>query len=126
MQTRSICAAICAPTPPPTPSPSRPKLSALIALYLSYLTLLLNILWWFKIEYNFIVPYRYCTSSLSNWYHIHPYRSSILLSLILASCTALTSTTTQHIYSLTPYFYLSYDHIYFTALYVHHSYSILS
>ena len=45
----------------------------------SYLTLLLNILWWFKIEYNFIVPYRYCTSSLSNWYHIHPYRSSILL-----------------------------------------------
>ena len=25
------------------------------------------------------IPYRYCTSSLSNWYHIHPYRSSILL-----------------------------------------------
>ena len=46
----------------------------------------------------------------------------LALSLILASCTALTSTTTQHIYSLTPYFYLSYDHIYFTALYVHHSY----
>ena len=28
----------------------------------------------------------------------------LALSLILASCTALTSTTTQHIYSLTPYF----------------------
>lgn len=43
------------------------------------------------------------------------------LSLILASCTALTSTTTQHIYSLTPYFYLSYDHTNHTTLYVHHT-----
>ena len=34
--------------------------------------------------------------------------TNLALSLILASCTALTSTTTQHIY--------------FTALYVHHSY----
>ena len=46
----------------------------------------------------------------------------LALSLILASCTVLTAITTQHIYSLTPYFYLSYDYIYFRALYVHHSY----
>ena len=43
------------------------------------------------------------------------------LSLILASCTALTSTTTQHIYSLTPYFYLSYDHTKHSFIYVHHT-----
>ena len=35
--------------------------------------------------------------------------------------TLYTSTTTQHIYSLTPYFYLSYDHTKHSFLYVHHT-----
>lgn len=46
----------------------------------------------------------------------------LALSLALAGCAVLTSITAQHIYSLTPYFYLSYDYVSFAALYVHHSY----
>mmetsp|Transcript_6945 Transcript_6945/g.14901 ORF Transcript_6945/g.14901 Transcript_6945/m.14901 type:complete len:662 (-) Transcript_6945:7-1992(-) len=43
------------------------------------------------------------------------------LSLALAGCAVLTSITAQHIYSLTPYFYLSYDYVTSSLLYVHHT-----
>ena len=59
----------------------------------------------------------YTTTKLQSIKSLH-----LSLSLILASCTVLASITSQHIYSLTPYFYLSYDHIAHAALYVHHSY----
>lgn len=43
------------------------------------------------------------------------------LSLALGGVSVITSVVAQHIYSLTPYLYLSYDYIIFVALYVHHS-----
>jgi len=43
------------------------------------------------------------------------------LSLALAGVSVITSVVAQHIYSLTPYPYLSYDYVTFVALYVHHS-----
>ena len=46
--------------------------------------------------------------------HIH-------LALALGGCGVTTSVVGQHIYSLTPYLYLSYDYIRTVALYVHHS-----
>mmetsp|Transcript_32151 Transcript_32151/g.72948 ORF Transcript_32151/g.72948 Transcript_32151/m.72948 type:complete len:724 (-) Transcript_32151:8-2179(-) len=43
------------------------------------------------------------------------------LSLALAGLSVITSVVAQHIYSLAPYPYLSYDSVTFVALYVHHS-----
>jgi len=43
------------------------------------------------------------------------------LSLALAGVSVITSVVGQHIYSLTPYPYLSFDYVTFVALYVHHS-----
>jgi photosystem I P700 chlorophyll a apoprotein A2 len=43
------------------------------------------------------------------------------LSLALAGLSVITSVVAQHIYSLAPYPYLSYDSVIFVALYVHHS-----
>jgi len=45
----------------------------------------------------------------------------LALALALASCAVITSLVAQHIYSLTPYFYLSYDYVTSVTLYVHHS-----
>jgi photosystem I P700 chlorophyll a apoprotein A2 len=45
----------------------------------------------------------------------------VQLSLALAGLSVITSVTAQHIYSLAPYPYLSYDSVTFVALYVHHS-----
>ena len=45
----------------------------------------------------------------------------IQLSLALAGISVITSLVAQHIYSLTPYLYLSYDYMILVALYVHHS-----
>jgi photosystem I P700 chlorophyll a apoprotein A2 len=43
------------------------------------------------------------------------------LSLALAGLSVITSVVAQHVYSLAPYPYLSYDSVTFVALYVHHS-----
>lgn len=43
------------------------------------------------------------------------------LAFALAGCGVITSVVPQHIYSLRPYLYLSYDSIRTLALYVHHS-----
>ena len=48
-----------------------------------------------------------------------------LLVKILTGIAVVTSVLAQHIYSLTPYFYLSYDYIRTVALYVHHSWIAL-
>jgi photosystem I P700 chlorophyll a apoprotein A2 len=45
----------------------------------------------------------------------------VKLALALAGCGVITSVVGQHIYSLTPYFYLSYDYVTTVALYLHHS-----
>jgi photosystem I P700 chlorophyll a apoprotein A2 len=45
----------------------------------------------------------------------------LALALALGSCAVITSLVAQHIYSLTPYFYLSYDYVTSVTLYVHHS-----
>jgi len=43
------------------------------------------------------------------------------LAISCAACGLVTAMVSQHIYSLTPYFYLSYDYVTTVALYVHHS-----
>jgi hypothetical protein len=46
---------------------------------------------------------------------------ALSLSLALAALSVVTSQSAQHIYSLTPYSYLSYDFVTTATLYVHHS-----
>jgi len=54
---------------------------------------------------------------------VHGKYSSLHLKLAQACAASglVTAVVSQHVYSLTPYFYLSYDYVTSVALYVHHS-----
>lgn len=57
--------------------------------------------------------------------HLHvsssPHSLHLKLGIHCTTCGLITAAINQHIYSLTPYLYLSYDYIRTVALYVHHS-----
>lgn len=52
---------------------------------------------------------------------LHTHSLHLKLGIHCTTCGLITAAINQHIYSLTPYLYLSYDYIRTVALYVHHS-----
>ena len=103
-----------------------------ISLYLTdiahhHLAIGILFVWASHVYFTFHKAFGYRIRNMSYTAFIGPITiqicSSVHLSLAktLTGIGVLTSLVAQHIYSLTPYFYVAYDYVRIIALYVHHS-----